>query len=107
MKKTSVWLGLLGGMGVAMAVAAAEDFSAYSTERLQQMRGEARNMSDADRAAYRAEMQKRMRQQNSGDSTQLRNRSNEEMGRGTTTRQRSMDGSGSGKHSGGGRRMGR
>lgn len=107
--KTNNWIITVAtGITLGTGTVAAEDFSTYSDESLLQKRGEVRNMSEADRAAYRSEMQSRMgaksdeeRAQmrqggNAGGQGQSRYRTNEEMGRGTTTRERNMDGSGGG-----------
>jgi hypothetical protein len=115
MMKMKHWLmAMTAGLVLGSGVMAAEDFSAYSTEELQQKRSEARNMSEADRAAYRSEMQTRMGAMSDEERAQMRQgggaggqgesryRSNEEMGQGTTTRERSMDGSATGGQYGGG-----
>ena len=110
--KTNNWMvGIAAGISLSAGVLAAEDFSVYSNETLQQKRSEVRNMSEADRAAYRSEMQKRMGSMSDEERAQLRQgggqgqsryRANEDMGQGTTTRERSMDGSGTGGQYGGG-----
>lgn len=113
--KKNHWMAVVAaGIALSGGVAAAEDFSAYSNEALQQKRSEVRNMSEADRAAYRSEMQTRMGSMSDEERAQLRQgggvdgqgqsryRANEGMGQGTTTRERSMDGSGAGGQYGGG-----
>lgn len=114
MKKSHWIAGIAAGIALSAGVAAAEDFSTYSNEALQQKRSEVRNMSEADRVAYRSEMQKRMGSMSDEERAQLRQgsdaggqgqyryRANEETGQGTTTRERSMDGTGAGGQYGGG-----
>ena len=65
-------------VGIATGIAfctsiAAEDFSAYSNEELQQKRSEVRNMSEADRDAYRSEMQTRMKSMSDKERAEFRN----------------------------------
>lgn len=78
--------------------ALAEDFSRYTNEEMLQKRNEVRNMSDADRQAFRAEMQNRMRNMSEDEREQFR--ANAGAGQG------SRDGSGGQRGSGGGRGMG-
>lgn len=59
--KMNRWLiSMVTGLVLVSGAMAAEDFSAYSIEELQQKRNEIRTMSDTDRTAFRQEMQKRM-----------------------------------------------
>ena len=87
---------LLAGMvlGAGTGLVMAEDYSAYSNEEMLQKRSEVRNMSEADRNAFRAEMQKRMQSMSEEERAQMRQGGGQGRGR--------MDGSGSG----GGRGMG-
>lgn len=70
--KINYWI-----VGIAASITlstgnAAEDFSAYSNEELQQKRSEVRNMNEADREAYRSEMQTRMKSMSDEDRAQFR-----------------------------------
>ncbi|HEY9051508.1 MAG TPA: hypothetical protein VIQ03_08195 [Gammaproteobacteria bacterium] len=90
----------------AATIIKAEDFSQYTNQELEQMRSKVRNMSEADRTAYRNENLNRMSSMSEDERAQARNRINEAVGQGTTTRQRSMDGSQSGGQYGRGNNSG-
>ncbi len=91
--KINYWIvGIAAGITLSTGIAA-EDFSAYSNEELQQKRSEVRNMNEADREAYRSEMQTRMKSMSDEDRAQFRS---------------NAGGGGKGKGQGGGSgRMGR
>ncbi len=91
--KINYWIvGIAAGITLSTVIAA-EDFSAYSNEELQQKRSEVRNMNEADREAYRSEMQTRMKSMSDEDRAQFRS---------------NAGGGGKGKGQGGGSgRMGR
>lgn len=70
--KMNHWLvGVAAGITLSTSIAA-EDFSAYSNEELQQKRTEVRNMSEADREAFRSEMQTRMKSMSDEERAQFR-----------------------------------
>ncbi len=90
----------------ASSFVSAEDFSRYTNQELEQQRLQLQNMSEADRTAYRNEMMNRMSSMSEDEQAQIRSRINETAGQGTTTRQRSMDGSSSGNQYGRGNSSG-
>ena len=98
MKKTKLIALLCAAMALsgATTIVKAEDFTQYTNQELEQMRSQVRNMSEADRTAYRNENLNRMSSMSEDERAQARNRVNEAAGQGTTTHQRSMDGSQSG-----------
>lgn len=88
------------------AVFAAEDFKSYSNEEFFQLRDRMRYMSEADREAYRAErhnreqnMSQEERRSMYGEKStgETRNMWGADSGKGTVTRSRVRDGSGSGE----------
>ena len=59
--KMNRWLiSMVTGLALVSGTVAAEDFSSYSIDELLQKRNEIHTMSDAERTAFRQEMQKRM-----------------------------------------------
>ena len=71
MKMNHWMVGIVAGITLSTS-SVAEDFSAYSNEELQQKRSEVRNMSEADRAAYRSEIQARMKSMSDEERAQFR-----------------------------------
>lgn len=69
--KMKTWIGIAAGIIFSTGVVA-EDYSTYSNEELRQKRSEVRNMSEAERAAYRNEMQKRMNSMSDAEREQMR-----------------------------------
>ncbi|MCW8828481.1 MAG: hypothetical protein OQK94_05445 [Gammaproteobacteria bacterium] len=71
--KMNRWLmSMIAGLALGSGAMAAEDFSVYSIEELQQKRNEVRTMSDADRTAFMQEMQKRMSSMSDEERAQFR-----------------------------------
>ncbi|MCW8919627.1 MAG: hypothetical protein OQL08_12550 [Gammaproteobacteria bacterium] len=70
--KMKKWLTGAAAAIIVTTASAAEDFSAYSIEELQQKRSEVRNMSEAERTAFRQEMQRRMATMSDAERAQMR-----------------------------------
>lgn len=90
-KKLTALLVTAMTLGGATTVLHAEDFSRYSDQQLEQL--QVREMNEAERNAYRNEVNARNALAHEKERLRERNRVNESSGQGELTRQRSTDGS--------------
>src|SRR3990167_5073580 len=93
---------LTAGIFAPSVVRAEQDFTQYTNEELLQQRTQVRDMSEGDRAQFRAEMQKRTQNMSAEERERQRSESGDGYGRGYGTRQGANGGGMSGGMGGAG-----